>query len=95
MDTPKLASPVALTNEQLKARIAELESQLTARGNSRLSCKIGEKGGVSVYGLGRFPVSLYGAQWDRLLAFGPDIQAFMDANRKLLATKPVAAPAKA
>jgi hypothetical protein len=53
------------TNEELKARIAELEKQ-TQRGR-KMDFKIGEKGGVSVYGLGRFPVTLYYEQWLRLL----------------------------
>ena len=52
--------------EELKARLAELEkSQGRARGT--LQYKVSEKGGVSVYGLGRFPVTLYYEQWIRLL----------------------------
>jgi hypothetical protein len=50
-----------LTPEQMAARIAELEGRL-AKGSS-LSFKVSEKGGVSVYGLGRFPVTLYQEQW--------------------------------
>jgi len=45
--------------------------------------KVTEKGGVSVYGLGRFPVTLYGSQWDKLAANMPAIMAFVDANRAL------------
>ena len=51
-----------LTAEQMAARIAELEGRL-AKGSS-LSFKVSEKGAVSVYGLGRFPVTLYLEQWD-------------------------------
>ena len=53
-----------LTPEQMAARIAELEGRL-AKGSS-LSFKVSEKGAVSVYGLGRFPVTLYSEQWDAL-----------------------------
>ncbi len=45
--------------EELKARIAELEKQLKGRRSGSLEFRVGEKGGVSVYGLGRFPVTLY------------------------------------
>jgi len=52
-----------LTPEQMAARIAELEGQL-AKGGS-ISFKVSEKGAVSVYGLGRFPVTLYVEQWTK------------------------------
>ncbi len=52
-----------------------------------LSCKVSEKGAVSVYGLQRMPVTLYGTQWDRLIEFGPEILKFMEANRAKLTTK--------
>jgi hypothetical protein len=55
-----------LTPEQMAARIAELEGRL-AKGN-KISFKVSEKGAVSVYGLGRFPVTLYFEQWDILLS---------------------------
>ncbi len=45
--------------EELKARVAELEKKTTERRSGELEFKVGEKGGVSVYGLGRFPVTLY------------------------------------
>ena len=70
-------------------RIAELEAQVaalkTARGTLRF--KVGEKGGLSVYGLGRFPVTLYRGQWERLLDSAEDIRAFIAANAERLATK--------
>ena len=53
----------------------------------RLSMKVSEKGALSVYGLGRFPVSLYRGQWERLAAAMPDIKVFMAQNAALLATK--------
>jgi hypothetical protein len=55
-----------MTPEQMAARIAELEGRL-AKGGS-ISFKVSEKGAVSVYGLGRFPVTLYLEQWTRLLS---------------------------
>lgn len=64
-----------------------LIAQMAARPANRLSCKVTDKGGVSVYGLGRFPVTLYLSQWERLLAAKDDIAAFLEANRASLATK--------
>ena len=49
--------------------------------------KIGEKGGLSVYGLGRFPVTLYKEQWIRLLAMTDEIRAFIAKNADKLRTK--------
>jgi len=49
---------------------------------------VSAKGGLSVYGLGRFPVSLYTSQWERLIAFVPDIQAFLNEHSAEFATKP-------
>ncbi len=51
--------------------------------------KVSEKGAVSVYGLGRFPVTLYKEQWKRLLAMSADILAFIEANDAKLKAKPV------
>ena len=47
------------TPEELKAKIAELEQKLASRKSKNLEFRVSEKGGVSVYGLGRFPVTLY------------------------------------
>jgi len=55
------------TREELLARIAELEKRTEGKKSGKLEFKVGEKGGVSVYGLGRFPVTLYYEQWIRLL----------------------------
>jgi hypothetical protein len=51
---------------------------------------VSEKGGLSVYGLGRFPVTLYKEQWTKLLAMSDDIQAFIKAHASELKTKPEA-----
>ena len=49
--------------------------------------KVSEKGGVSVYGLGRFPVTLYQEQWIKLLALADPIRAFIEENRSKLKAK--------
>lgn len=65
--------------EELKARVAELEKQAGGRRSGELEFKVGEKGGVSVYGLGRFPVTLYYEQWIRLFDAGEKLRAFLAA----------------
>jgi len=72
--------------DELKAKIAELEkAQGRKRGN--LDYKVSEKGGVSVYGLGRFPVTLYYEQWIRLLDQSDQIREFMEENKSRLKMK--------
>jgi hypothetical protein len=71
--------------EALKAQVAQLEAQLKAKG--RLSFKVTEKGAVSVYGLQRFPVTLYAGQWERVIEALPELQAFMREHKGKLATK--------
>ena len=67
--------------DELKARVAELEKQTTGRRSSELEFRVGEKGGVSVYGLGRFPVTLYYEQWMRLLDASGRLQSFLEENK--------------
>jgi hypothetical protein len=67
--------------EELKARLAELEKQGAGRRSGNLEFRVGEKGGVSVYGLGRFPVTLYYEQWIRLLETAPQLRAFLEENK--------------
>jgi hypothetical protein len=74
-----------LTPEQMAARIAELEGRL-AKG-SALSFKVSEKGAVSVYGLGRFPVTLYFEQWNKRLAHADELRTFLKANKSTLKLK--------
>jgi hypothetical protein len=74
------------TYEELKARLAELEKQGPKRTGS-LEFKVGEKGGVSVYGLGRFPVTLYYEQWNRLLDAADRLKGFMEENKSRLKLK--------
>jgi hypothetical protein len=69
--------------ERLKAENEQLKSQ-RARG---VTMKVSEKGGVSVYGLGRFPVTLYKEQWTKLLAMAEEIRAFIKENDAKLKAK--------
>ncbi len=72
---------------------AELEllrnenAKLKKQDAGGLSLKVSEKGGVSLYGLGRFPVTFYKEQWLRLLADAPKIEAFIHENESRLKTK--------
>jgi hypothetical protein len=78
------------TDKDLLARIAQLEAEndrLKQAKLKSLSMKVSEKGALSVYGLGRFPVSLYRGQWERLIALVPEIQEFIKLNQDKLATK--------
>jgi len=69
------------TKEDLMARIADLEKKLGSKPSGKLEFKVGDKGGVSVYGLGRFPVTLYYEQWNKLLDAAEDLRAFLEANK--------------
>lgn len=69
------------TYEELKARLAELEKSGAPRRSGALEFRVGEKGGVSVYGLGRFPVTLYYEQWVRLLDTAPQLREFLETNK--------------
>jgi hypothetical protein len=77
-------------DDALKSELEKLraENEALKRSSARgLSLKISEKGGLSVYGLGRFPVTLYREQWLKLLGMAADIQAFIEANSDKLKTK--------
>jgi hypothetical protein len=75
------------TKEELLARIAELEKKAEGRKKGALEFRVGEKGGVSVYGLGRFPVTLYYEQWIRLLDASKDLHEFLEENKSRLKLK--------
>ena len=71
------------TREELLSRIADLEKQVSSkRGSRKLEFKVSEKGGVSVYGLGRFPVTLYAEQWEKLLDVADDLRAFVEQEKR-------------
>jgi hypothetical protein len=73
------------TYEELKARLAELEKQPRRTGS--LEFRVSEKGGVSIYGLGRFPVTLYYEQWKRLLDVSDKLGEFLEENKTKLKLK--------
>jgi hypothetical protein len=80
----------APSNADLLARLAQLEAEnakLKEARHKTLSMKVSEKGACSVYGLGRFPVTLYRGQWERLIEAVPQIKAFIEANASTLTTK--------
>jgi hypothetical protein len=76
--------------ETIEQKVARLEAEnqaLKGRRAGNLSLKVSEKGGVSVYGLGRFPVTLYKEQWVKLLAFADEIKSFIKDNDQQLKAK--------
>ena len=79
-----------MTPEQMKEELERLRTEneaLKKRSEKGLSLKVSQKGGVSVYGLGRFPVTLYKEQWEKLLDMSDDIRAFIQENESQLKTK--------
>lgn len=81
--TPELLEQVAkgvITPEQAM-------QQLKAATEKPITFKVGDKGGVSVYGLQRFPVTLYGEQWERLLDHADQLRSFIADNKGRLKAK--------
>ena len=79
-----------ITSEAHYEVIEELEKQnaaLVAAKNKPLHCKVSDKGALSVYCLQRFPVTLYRQQWERLITFVPEMQAFIEKHTGELTTK--------
>jgi hypothetical protein len=89
----RIAMVTIQTNGKDKDLLAQIEAlkaenaKLKEARNAKISFKVSEKGALSAYGLGRFPVSLYAGQWERLLAVADQIKAFMAENKDKLATK--------
>ncbi len=77
-------------SDTMKKELERLRAENKALKNSAshgLRLKVSEKGALSVYGLGRFPVTLYKEQWHKLLGMADEIQAFIEANNKDLKSK--------
>lgn len=78
---------------QMQAELARLraENEALKQANVKaLTLKVGESGTISVYGLGRYPVSLYSEQWERLLAIAPRIQSFAKEHAAEIVAKQLA-----
>ena len=78
-----------MSDEDLKAELERLKAEnerLKSRGRAT-GLKVSEKGGLSVYGLGRFPVTLYKEQWTKLLGMADEIREFMKEHDAQLKTK--------
>jgi len=79
-----------MSESDLKAELEQLRAEnarLKNKGAVGLSLKVSEKGAVSLYGMGRFPVTLYKEQWLRILASAAEIEAFIKENDSKLKTK--------
>ena len=79
-----------MSEEDLKAELERLRAEnerLRQTKTRSVSLKVSDKGGVSVYGLGRFPVTLYKEQWSKLLDMADEIRAFIRENDSKLKTK--------
>jgi len=75
-------------NEALRAKLADMQALLAQASKPKaLTLKVSDKGALSIYGLGRFPVTLYRGQMERLLNHAVVIRSFIEANSTLLATK--------
>jgi hypothetical protein len=76
--------------EDLQSELERLRAEnerLKKGGRGKLAMKVSEKGALSVYGMGRFPVTLYKEQWLRLLTMADEIKAFIEANEASLKSK--------
>ena len=79
-----------MTDEDLKAELERLRQEnaaLKKGAATGISMKVSEKGGLSVYGMGRFPITLYKEQWSKLLDLSDAIRAFIAANADKLKDK--------
>jgi len=79
-----------MSDEVMRAELERLKAEnaaLKARGSRGVTLKVSEKGGVSVYGLGRFPVTLYKEQWAKLLELAGEIRAFIAEHEAELKAK--------
>jgi hypothetical protein len=79
-----------MSDQDVQAELERLKAEnerLKGAQSRGMSMKVSEKGALSVYGLGRFPVTLYKEQWTKLLAMADDIKAFLRDNDAKLKTK--------
>ena len=79
-----------MSDEEMKAELERLRSENSALKKgvaTGITMKVSEKGGLSVYGMGRFPITLYKEQWLKLMDMSDAMRAFISANDSLLKTK--------
>jgi hypothetical protein len=79
-----------MNEAEMKAELERLQKEnesLKARTSKGISLKVSEKGGVSVYGMGRFPITLYKEQWIKLLDMADDLRRFIEENSSKLKSK--------
>jgi hypothetical protein len=79
-----------MSDEELKVELERLRNEnaaLKKGASTGIRLKVSEKGAVSIYGMGRFPVTLYKEQWLKLLQMADEIRAFIDANKTQLKSK--------
>ena len=79
-----------MNEAEMKAELESLRAEnakLKSKDSAGLSLKVSEKGAVSLYGMGRFPVTLYKEQWLRILASAAEVEAFIHENDSKLKTK--------
>jgi len=75
------------TYDELKAQLAALQEKVKTRDRRALEFRVSEKGAVSLYGLGRFPVTLYYEQWMKVLDHVDELRAFLEDNKPNLKLK--------
>jgi len=84
-----------MSHEQLVALVAQMAAQPARKLSFKITAKkedgTGTDGALSVYGLGRFPITLYRSQWEQLFAAKDELETFIRVNAALLASKPVKA----
>ena len=79
-----------MSDDEMKAELERLRNEnaaLKKGASTGIRMKVSEKGAVSIYGMGRFPVTLYKEQWLRLLGMAEELRAFIDANESRLKAK--------
>jgi hypothetical protein len=79
-----------MSDDELKAELARLKAEneaLKAKEKRATYLRVSEKGGVSLYGMRRFPITFYREEWERILALGDEIREFLRAHASELKTK--------
>lgn len=90
IDPAILASLNGLSQADMIAKVAQLmadNAKLKKANNGKLSLKVSEKGALSIYGMGKWPITLYLSQWERVMANLDQIKAFVEANRSSFSVK--------